>query len=293
MEILATWFDAHLISILNGIARGMLLFLMAAGLSMIFGLGDVLNLTHGGIFLFGSYVGWQFLSSGNNFFVALAAAVGAGVLLGLILNLAMRPIKGRGHLDQALVTLGGSFVMAGTISLIWGDDFKSVQPPSFLQGGMDVFGQTYPLYRASVILFGLVVAVLLYFLVERTQFGAIVRAAVADRQMVAALGINVSVVLVSVFLIGTTLATLSGLLGAPILSVRPGVDEEVLLLALIVVVIGGLGSLKGAFIGAMLIGQVQALGIALFPNLAAFALFGIMASVLLFRPAGLYGTVKV
>lgn len=293
MDVVVSWFDANLISILNGVARGMLLFLMAAGLSMIFGLGDVLNLTHGGIFLFGSYVGWQFLTSGNNFFVALAAAVGAGIVLGLILNIAMRPIKGRGHLDQALVTLGGSFVMAGTISLIWGDDFKSVPAPVFLEGGVDVFGQTFPLYRASVIGFGAVVAVVLYVLVERTQFGAIVRAAVTDRQMVAALGINVSVVLMSVFLIGASLATLSGLLGAPILSVRPGVDEEVLLLALIVVVIGGLGSLKGAFVGAMLIGQVQALGIALFPNFAAFALFGIMAVVLLFRPAGLYGAVKV
>lgn len=293
MDVVGAWFDVNLISILNGVARGMLLFLMAAGLSMIFGLGDVLNLTHGGIFLFGSYVGWQFLTSGSNFFVAIIAAIGAGVLLGLILNIAMRPIKGRGHLDQALVTLGGSFVMAGTISLIWGDDFKSIPPPAFLEGGIDILGQTYPLYRASVIVFGAVIAVILYILVERTQFGAIVRAAVADRQMVAALGINVSAVLISVFLIGASLATLSGLLGAPILSVRPGVDEEVLLLALIVVVIGGLGSLKGAFVGAMLIGQVQALGIALFPDLAAFALFGIMAAVLLFRPAGLYGTVKV
>lgn len=291
MELVTGWFDANLISILNGFAQGMLLFLIAAGLSMIFGLGDILNLAHGGIFLFGSYVGWQVLSGGNGFLLAVFAAVASGVMLGIVLNIAMRPIRNRGHLDQALVTLGGSFVMAGTISLIWGDDFRAVRPPAFLDSTTKVFGQTYPLYRLSVILFGAFVALLLYVLVERTNFGAIVRAAVADRQMVSALGINVSVVLLSVFLIGAALATVSGLLGAPILSVRPGIDEEVLLLALIVVVIGGLGSLKGAFVGAMIIGQVQALGVALFPNFAAFALFGIMAGILLFRPTGLYGKV--
>ena len=292
MELLVEWFSANSISILNGVARGMLLFLMAAGLSLIFGLGDVLNLAHGGMFLIGSYVGWQFLSTGGPFAVAVVAAIAMGALLGVGLTATVRPIEGRGHLDQALVTLGASFVIAGTLSMIFGDDYKSVRPPAALQGGFSFFGQTYPIYRASVIAVGLVVAALLYLLVERTRFGAIVRAAVADRDMVSAMGVNVRAVLIGVFILGSALATVAGLLGAPILSVRPGVDEDVLLLALIVVVIGGLGSLKGAFVGAVVIGQVQSLGIALFPQFAAFALFGSMALVLLLRPTGLFGVSK-
>ena len=283
------WLDANAVSLLNGLAIGLLLFTMAVGLSLIFGLMDVLNLAHGAIFALGSYLTWQLVREGQSFLAALVVAVGVGLVLGVGLAAAVRPIARRGHLDQALLTLGMAFVLSDIVSAIWGNDFRSVRPPEFLRGSMQVFGDPYPTYRVAVIAVGLVLAALVYLLFERTQLGAIVKAAVADRAMVSALGINVPAVLVLVTALGTALAAFGGVIGAPILNVRPGLDTEVLILALIVVVVGGLGSIKGAFLGALLIGQVRALGVALVPELASFVLFGAMALVLLFRPEGLFG----
>ncbi len=291
MESLVGWLDANLISILNGVARGLLLFTMAVGLSLIFGLADVLNLAHGAVFLLGAYMAFQFAGDGTGFVVAVLAAVVLGVLLGGGLTAALRPISGRGHLDQALLTLGIAFVLSDIASIVWGNDFRSVPPPAFLRGSTSVLGHAYPTYRLAVIVVGLAIAGAVYALFERTQLGAVVRAAVEDRAMVSALGINVGRVLVAVFAIGSALAAFGGVIGGPVLAVNPGLDWEVLILALIVVVIGGLGSIKGAFAGALLIGQVQSLGVALVPQLAAFLLFGAMAVVLLVRPEGLFGDV--
>ncbi|MBA2575658.1 MAG: branched-chain amino acid ABC transporter permease [Euzebyaceae bacterium] len=291
MESLVGWLDANLISILNGVARGLLLFTMAVGLSLIFGLADVLNLAHGAVFLLGAYMAFQFAGDGTGFVVAVLAAVVLGVLLGGGLTAALRPISGRGHLDQALLTLGIAFVLSDIASIVWGNDFRSVPPPAFLRGSTNIVGHAYPTYRLAVIVVGLAIAGAVYALFERTQLGAVVRAAVEDRAMVSALGINVGRVLVAVFAIGSALAAFGGVIGGPVLAVNPGLDWEVLILALIVVVIGGLGSIKGAFAGALLIGQVQSLGVALVPQLAAFLLFGAMAVVLLVRPEGLFGDV--
>lgn len=289
MEAVFGWFDENLVSVLNGIAIGLLLFTMAVGLSLIFGLMDVLNLAHGAIYLLGSYIAYQFARDGEAFGLALAIALGAGVLLGGGLVAAVRPIAGRGHLDQALLTLGIAFVLSDAAAAIWGSDFRSVSSPAFLQGGISVLGSSYPVYRLAVIVVGIVIAASVYLVFERTRLGAIVRAAVEDRDMVSALGIDVTRVMASVLTAGVALAAFGGVIGAPILNVSPGLDWEVLILALIVVVIGGLGSVRGALVGALLIGQVQSLGIALFPQLASFALFGAMALVLLFRPEGLMG----
>jgi branched-subunit amino acid ABC-type transport system permease component len=291
MESLVGWLDANLISILNGVARGLLLFTMAVGLSLIFGLADVLNLAHGAVFLLGAYMAFQFAGDGTGFVVAVLAAVVLGVLLGGGLTAALRPISGRGHLDQALLTLGIAFVLSDIASIVWGNDFRSVPPPAFLRGSTSVLGHAYPTYRLAVIVVGLAIAGAVYALFERTRLGAVVRAAVEDRAMVSALGINVGRVLVAVFAIGSALAAFGGVIGGPVLAVNPGLDWEVLILALIVVVIGGLGSIKGAFAGALLIGQVQSLGVALVPQFAAFLLFGAMAVVLLVRPEGLFGDV--
>lgn len=291
MESLVGWLDANLISILNGVARGLLLFTMAVGLSLIFGLADVLNLAHGAVFLLGAYMAFQFAGDGTGFVVAVLAAVVLGVLLGGGLTAALRPISGRGHLDQALLTLGIAFVLSDIASIVWGNDFRSVPPPAFLRGSTNIVGHAYPTYRLAVIVVGLAIAGAVYALFERTRLGAVVRAAVEDRAMVSALGINVGRVLVAVFAIGSALAAFGGVIGGPVLAVNPGLDWEVLILALIVVVIGGLGSIKGAFAGALLIGQVQSLGVALVPQLAAFLLFGAMAVVLLVRPEGLFGDV--
>lgn len=294
MDVVVSWLDANTISIFNGLAQGMLLFTMAVGLSLIFGLMDVLNLTHGAIFLLGAYLGFQFAPGGSStamFLLALVIAVAVGVVLGGGLAAAIRPIRARGYLDQALLTLGLAFVLSDVASIIWGDDYRALAPPPFLQGSTGVLGDAYPTYRLAVIAVGAVIAVAVYLAFERTELGAVVRAAVSDRAMLSALGINVNRVLVGVFAIGTALAAFGGLVGAPVLGVRPGLDWDVLILALIVVVIGGLGSIVGAFVGALIIGQVQSLGVTLIPELAAFLLFGAMAVILLVRPQGLFGDV--
>lgn len=294
MEGLVSWLDANTVSMLNGVARGLLLFTMAVGLSLIFGLMDVLNLAHGAIFLLGAYIGFQFAPGGAGtalFLLAVVVAVAVGTMLGGGLAGAVRPIRSRGYLDQALLTLGLAFVLSDVTSIIWGEDYRSLPPPPFLAGSVQFFGHAYPTYRLAVIVVGLAIAVAVYLGFERTELGAVVRAAVSDRAMLSALGVNVNRVLAGVFAVGTALAAFGGLVGAPVLGVRPGLDWDVLILALIVVVIGGLGSIVGAFVGALIIGQVQSLGVALVPELAAFLLFGAMAVILLLRPQGLFGDV--
>lgn len=286
----AGWFDANLVSILNGVAIGLLLFTTAVGLSLIFGLMDVLNLAHGGIFLLGAYIAFQFTQGVSDaFFVAAGVAIVVGLVLGVLLAGAVRPIAHRGHLDQALLTFGFALILADVISIIWGRDLRSVQPPEFLAGSVPVLDAFYPRYRFVVIGVGLVLALLVYLGFERTRLGAVVRAAVEDRAMVSALGIRVNRVLVGVLAAGVALAAFGGVIGAPVLGVRPGLDFDVLILSLIVVVIGGLGSVRGAFVGAILIGEVRTLGTVLFPEVSSFLLFGAMALVLLFRPTGLFG----
>ncbi len=282
--------DEHLVSILNGLAVGMLLFTMAVGLSLIFGLMDVLNLAHGAIYLVGGYVGYQVIvAEGHSWALGLMAAVAFGLVGGVVLGAALRPIRHRDHLDQALLTLGLAFVLSDAATIFWGTDFKTIPMPTFLQQSVEIFGQFYPAYRLAVMGVGFALAVLVYVVVERTQVGAILRAAVEDRAMVSALGIRVNRVMLAVLTLGTALAAFGGVIGAPILSLSPGVDAEVLILALIVVVIGGLGSIPGAFVGAIVIGQVQSLGVAIVPQFAPFALFGAMVVVLAVRPEGLFG----
>lgn len=291
MDAIAGFFEANAISILNGLARGLLLFTLAVGLNLIFGLMDVLNLAHGALFLIGAYIGFSVAPSGESFLLAVIVATAIGLAAGVVLAAAVRPIRGRGHLDQALLTLGFAFMLSDLTSIIWGEDFRSLPPPRFLSGSTGLLGTVYPTYRLAVIGVGLVLAVGVYLLFERTMLGAQVRAAVADRTMVSALGINTNRVLFGVMAGGVGLATFGGIIGAPVLGVRPGLDWDVLILALIVVVVGGLGSIAGAFVAAILIGEVQSLGVALAPDIAAFLLFGTMALVLLVRPEGLFGDV--
>lgn len=286
------WLDANLVSILNGVARGLLLFTLAVGLSLIFGLMDVLNLAHGALFLLGAYLGFQIAprGAGSGWFVLAAlAAAGVGALLGAGLAAAVRPLRDRGHLDQALLTLGVAFVLSDVAAIVWGSGYRSLPAPPPLRGSVEVLGHAYPTYRLAVIAVGLALAGAIYVAFERTTLGAVVRAAVADRDMVDALGIDVDRVFAGVFGLGAGLAAFGGVVGAPVLGVRPGLDWDVLILALIVIVVGGLGSVAGALVGALVIGQAQALGVALLPDQAAFLLFGAMAAVLLVRPRGLFG----
>jgi branched-chain amino acid transport system permease protein len=280
--------DTYLVTVLNGLAMGSLLFAIALGLSLVFGMMDVLNLAHGAVYLVGAYVAVAVVGDGAGwaaFVLAVLAAAAAGAVLGGALAGLTRATPH--HLDQALLTLGVALVVAELLSVGFGNDVRSVAAPTPVDGGVSVLGETYPVYRLLVIGFGIVLAVAVYLLVERSRLGSVIRATVADRTMVSALGINTGRVLVGVFAAGAALAAVGGVLAGPILGAQPGLDEKVLLLALVVVVIGGLGSVRGALLGAIVIGQVQALGTSLLPEYASFMIFAAMAVVLLVRPSGL------
>jgi len=286
------WFADNFVSILNGLAIGSLLFILAVGLSLVFGMMDVLNLGHGALYLIGAYVGYQFagdVSSWAGFLTALGVAAVFGVVAGLILSVATQPLIGRGHLDQALLTLGVALVVAEVISIIFGDDVQNVVAPPGLNSSVEVLGNTYPAYRLALIGVGAVLAVVVWLVIEKTSLGALIRASVSDREMVSAVGVDNRKVKAGVFAFGSMLAALAGVLGGPVYGARTGLDETVLLLALVVIVIGGLGSVRGALIGALLIGQVESLGRALVPEFASFMLFGALALVLIVRPRGLFG----
>jgi branched-chain amino acid transport system permease protein len=279
-----------LVSVLNGLAIGSLLFILAVGLSIVFGMMDVLNLAHGALFLGGAYLGAAFAGSWGGFLAALALAAVGGLVAGALLSLMTEPLRKRSHLDQALLTLGVAFVVAELLIIAFGDDPLSVAAPPALDGSVSILGATYPTYRLVLIGVGAVLALSVYLVVERTRVGALVRATVADREMVAVLGVDNRMVQATVFAVGSLLATTAGVLGGPIYGARPGLDATVLILALVVVVIGGLGSVRGALVGALIIGQVDTLGRLLLPEFASFILFAALAVVLVLRPHGLFGS---
>jgi branched-subunit amino acid ABC-type transport system permease component len=279
-----------LVSVLNGVAIGFLLFVVAVGLSLVFGMMDVLNLAHGALFLGGAYLGAAFAGGGwAGFLTALVIAAGAGLAAGALLSLMTEPLRRRTHLDQALLTLGVALVVGEVLIIVFGDDPLAVPAPPGLDGSISVFGAVYPTYRLMIIAVGAVLALLVYLVVDRTRVGALVRATVADREMVAAIGVDNRRVKAAVFAVGSLLATTAGVLGGPVYGARPGLDATVLILALVVVVIGGLGSVRGALLGALVIGQVDTLGRVLLPELASFILFAALALVLVLRPRGLFG----
>jgi len=286
------WFDNHFISLLNGLAIGSLLFILAVGLSLIFGMMDVLNLAHGVLFLAGAYAAWWVVGespSWPRFLAALAVAAAVGVVAGIGLSLAIERLRRRTHLAQALLTLGLTLIAADLLSAAFGDDVHAISPPPGLDGSVAVLGKAYPVYRLALIGLGALLAGAVHAVVERTSLGALIRATVADRQMVASIGVDDRKVKVVVFAVGAMLATVAGVLGAPVYGARPGLDGTVLLLALVVVVVGGLGSVRGALVGALVIGEIDTLGRSLLSDLASFALFGALAVVLVLRPRGLFG----
>lgn len=275
---------------LNGMAFAMTLFLVAVGLTLIFGLMDVLNLAHGAFYLIGAYVGLTILKITGNFWLALLIAPNVVAALGYLVEvLVIRPVYARGHLDQVLVTLGLAFIMADQAKLIWGAQEDALATPALLAGSIAMAGLRFPLYRLFVIAFGLAVALALWVLIERTRWGAMIRAGVSNRTMVRNLGIDIGKVFAHTFAFGCGLAALAGVVAGPIIGVAPGLDAEILMLALIVVVTGGLGSLSGSFWGSILVGQADTFGKTLFPQFSLFFIFGIMAAVLLYRPGGLLG----
>jgi branched-subunit amino acid ABC-type transport system permease component len=281
------WFDSNLVSMVDGVAYGLLLFTLAVGLSLVFGMMDVLNLAHGSLYLVGAYAAYALSDGGwGGFALAVVVGLALGVLGGAVLAAMTAPLSSRGHLDQAVLTLGISFIAAEILSMVFGAEVLPTRPPDTLSGTASVLGHSYPVYRLVFIGVAAVLAVVVHLLFEKSALGALVRATVADREMVRAMGFDTRKVLFGVFAFGAALAAIGGVLGAPILAPGPGVDENVLVLSLVVVVIGGLGSVRGALVGAIVIGEIQTLGVALLPDYAPFLLFGAMLVVLAVRPQG-------
>lgn len=277
----------------NSITFGGLLFLLSAGFALIFGLMRIPNLTHGSLYMLGAYVGATFLiglvSIKLNFWAAaILAALIVAAFGALVERLLLRRLPGD-PLAQVLVTLGISFMIADFCLMVWGGDPLNVSAPEGL-GGFVRFGSiAFPLYRLAIIVVAVIVAAGLWILIDRTRLGAMIRAGVDDPDMARVVGIRVSQLFTLVFALGAGLASFAGIIGAPMLSVYPGLDQDMLPLALVVVILGGTGSLLGAFVGSLVIGFIYNFGQALLPELAYFVLFLPMLLVLLLRPQGLFG----
>jgi branched-chain amino acid transport system permease protein len=277
----------------NSITFGSLLFLLSAGFSLIFGLMRIPNLTHGSLFMLGGYFGATFvggmLGMMFNFWVAaLLAAVLVAVFGAVLERLLLRQLPGQ-QLAQVLVTLGISFMVADFCLMVWGGDPISVAAPEGLTGFVRAGPLIFPNYRLAVIVIAIVVAIGLWLLLDRTRLGAMIRAGVDDPDMARVVGIRVSQLFTIVFALGSGIAAFAGVIGAPILTVYPGIDQYMLPLALVVVILGGSGSLLGSVVGSLVIGFIYNFGQALLPELAYFVLFLPMLLVLIFRPQGLFG----
>lgn len=275
--------------ILNGLAYGMLLFMIAAGLSIIFGLMNIVNLAHGTFYLAGVYIAYYFIGRHMGFWLSLLLSIIVVAVLGVLMEkLLLERVYGK-ELEQVLLTFGLSFIFADVVKWIWGTSPLTLPVPSGLDVSADLGFMIFPAYRIFVIVVGCLLAVLLWYMENKTRVGAMIRAGVDDRDMLSALGINIKVVFTCIFAVGAGLAGLSGVLGGPIMGMYVGIDSEILISSLVIVVIGGLGTWKGAFIGAILVGVVDTLGRVLFPSFTMAMIFAIMIVVLLIKPNGLFG----
>ena len=274
---------------INSITLGGLLFLLSAGFSLIFGLMKIPNLTHGSFFMLGAYLATSLLARGFDFWTA---AVAAGLLVaalgGIVERLILRRLPGA-ELAQVLVTLGLSFMIADACLMVWTGDPIQVATPGALRGATSVGWLAFPTYRLAIAVIAVVFAAGLWALLDRTRLGAMIRAGVDDPEMARVTGIRVSRLFTIVFCLGAWLAGFAGVIGGPILSVYPGLDQEMLPLALVVVILGGSGSLLGSFVGSFVVGFLYNFGQAMFPELAYVVLFLPMLLVLVVRPQGLFG----
>jgi len=280
-----------LIQVLNGVQLGLLLFLVASGLTLIFGIMGIINLAHGSFYMLGAYFAFAFAERTHNLWLAIALAVPLTVVIGLALEaLLFRFLYRRDHLYQVLLTYGLILVFEEVRSLLFGDDVHGVDVPGFLNFSIALTdGLSYPVYRLFLSLVCLAIAGALYLLIQKTRLGMIIRAGSVNREMVQSLGFDIAVIYRIVFALGVALAAFAGMIAAPVASVFPGMGNQVLIISFVVVVIGGIGSIKGAFVGALLIGLADTFGQVYAPDVAGMTVYMLMAAVLLWRPAGLFG----
>lgn len=279
---------------LSGLTAAMFLFLIASGLSLIFGVLRVLNFAHGSFYMLGAYLAWQIVQwtqPASEWFwpAALGAALAVALLGGAIERLLLRHLYAREELYQLLFTYALVLILGDAAKYLWGTQQLSVSRPPSLVGNFELFGTVVPYYNLFILLLGPAIALLFWFLLQRTGMGRLVRAAALDREMLDALGANVGWLYTGMFMLGSFFAGLGGALVTPIKSIVPGMDVEIIVEAFVVVVIGGLGSLWGTFLGAVIYGQVLAFGILIFPRFSIFSVFALMAVVLIVRPWGLLG----
>jgi branched-chain amino acid transport system permease protein len=277
--------------LLNGVQFGVMLFLMSAGLTLVFGIMNLINLAHGSLYMAGAYIAASLISATGSFLLSVLIAVAVTSALGMVMEIAiLRPFYARTHLDQVLVTFGLILVLNEITRLIWGPVPVPMPLPAYLAGSVELFeGVRYPIFRLAILLVGAVVAVGLYLVVAHTRAGMWVRAGAANRPMASALGVDVQFVFLMVFAVGAALAGLAGIMAGPIFAVQVGMGEPILILAFVVTVIGGIGSIRGAVLAALLIGIVDTFGrVLLPPALGSMVIFILMAVILAWRPNGLF-----
>jgi branched-chain amino acid transport system permease protein len=292
---------------LNGVQLGMLLFLLAAGLTLVFGIMDFVNLAHGSLYMIGAYFAATFAERTGSFVAGAVLALIATLVVGMAVEvIAIRRLYGRDHLDHVLGTFGLILFFNELVRLVWGPAGMTLPLPSEMLTAVQVLpGIYYPLYRLVIILVTLAVAALLYLLVMRTRIGMLIRAGASNREMVGALGVNIKLLFTLVFGLGAALAGFAGLMQAPILTVQIGMGENILIVAFVVIIIGGIGSIRGAFVASMFVGLVDTIGRAFLPDLlrtvlsenaaatlapalSSMMIYVLMAAVLVVRPEGLF-----
>src|SRR3982074_2274711 len=296
---------------LNGLQFGLLLFLLAAGLTLVFGIMDLVNLAHGSLYMVGAYFAATFVAWTGSFIAGALMALGATLIVGMIVEVvAMRRLYGRDHLDHVLGTFGLILFFNELVRIVWGPAGLTLRLPDWLNTSVRILpGVQYPTYRIAIIVTALAVALFLYVLVMRTRLGMLIRAGASNREMAGALGVNIKLLYTLVFGLGAVLAGLAGLMQAPILTVQIGMGENILILAFVVIIIGGIGSIRGAFIAALLVGLIDTLGRAFLPDLlrqvlsapaastaapalSSMLIYLLMAIVLVVRPEGLFPASK-
>ena len=292
---------------LNGFQFGILLFLLAAGLTLIFGIMDLINLAHGSLYMMGAYFAATFTKWTGSFLLGAILAIPASMAFGMIVEMiALRTLYTRNHLDQVLATFGLILFFNEFVRLIWGPIGLDIPLPEVLNGSVELFlGIRYPAFRLVIIAVGILVAFLLYLLVSRTKLGMLIRAGASNRQMISALGVNINFLYTIVFGLGAALAGLAGLMAGPIMTVEIGMGEGILIITLVVIVIGGVGSIKGAFVAALLVGLIDTLGRSFLPDIlglffsndvadtaspaiSSMLIYLLMALILAIKPQGLF-----
>jgi branched-chain amino acid transport system permease protein len=279
-----------LIQLLNSVQYGLLLFMLAAGLTLIFGIMGVVNLAHGSFYMLGAYLAWSLSSMTGSFVLAILGGAVLAVVFGLVLErLLFRHFYHRDHLDQVLLTFGLIYIFEEMRSILWGDDVHGVKIPELLSASIPLTDNlSYPVYRLFMSGVCIALAIALYLLISKTRLGMKIRAGAFNRDMTEALGINIKLIHTVVFAIGVALATVAGMIASPISSVYPNMGSQVLIMCFVVVVIGGIGSVRGALISALLVGLVDTFGKVLLPQVAGMLVYMLMAAVLLWKPEGLF-----